>query len=276
MSDFAANSDNFCYRHPDRQSFILCQRCGRTVCPQCSTQAAVGVHCPECVKEAKANAPKRKPVNIRMARSLRTTDAPVITYGIIAICVVVFAAQLVLGNALDYWLVYFAPYTFVEPWRLLTSLFAHGSPLHLLSNMFSMFIIGRMLEPALGRARFIALFLLSGLGGATAVALISPGITVLGASGAIFGMLGALFVLIRRFGGNATQIVILVVLNLAIGFIVPGLAWQAHIGGLLVGAAVTAVFVRTRAERQRRLQVIASLGIAAALLATIAVRIALF
>jgi len=276
LSDFAANRDNFCYRHPDRQSFILCQRCGRTVCPQCSTQAAVGVHCPECVKEAKASAPKRKPVNIRMARSLRNTDAPVVTYGIIAICVVVFAAQLVFGNALDYWLVYFAPYTFAEPWRLLTSMFAHGSPLHLLSNMFSMFIIGRMLEPALGRARFVALFLLSGLGGATAVALISPGITVLGASGAIFGMLGALFVLIRRFGGNATQIVILVVLNLAIGFIVPGLAWQAHIGGLLVGAAVTAVFVRTRAERQRRLQVLASIGIAAALLATIAVRITLF
>jgi membrane associated rhomboid family serine protease len=118
--------------------------------------------------------------------------------------------------------------------------------------------------------------LLAGLGGATAVAIISPFVPVLGASGAIFGMLGALFVLIRRFGGNVSQIVILVVLNLAIGFIVPGLAWQAHIGGLLVGAAVTAVFVRTRAERQRGLQVIASVGIAAALLATIAVRIALF
>jgi membrane associated rhomboid family serine protease len=276
LSDLSANRDNFCYRHPDRQSFILCQRCGRTVCPQCSTQAAVGVHCPECVKEAKANAPKRKPVNIRMARSLRNTDAPVITYAIIAICIVVFALQLVLGTIVDALLMYYAPVTFMQPWRLLTSMFAHGSPLHLLSNMFSLFIIGRMLEPALGRARFIALFLLAGLGGATAVAIISPFVPVLGASGAIFGMLGALFVLIRRFGGNVSQIVILVVLNLAIGFIVPGLAWQAHIGGLLVGAAVTAVFVRTRAERQRGLQVIASVGIAAALLATIAVRIALF
>lgn len=272
MSDAPDDRDNYCYRHPDRQSYILCQRCGRTICPQCSTQAAVGVHCPECVKEAKANAPRRQPISIRAARSLRSNpQLPIVTYVIIALCVLVYAAQFFLGNVITSWLVYFAPYSFAQPWRLLTSLVAHGSPLHLLSNMFSLFIIGRMLEPALGRLRYLALFLISGLGGLAAVALVVPGTPVLGASGAIFGMLGALLVLIRRFGGNATQILVVVGINLALGFFIAGIAWQAHIGGFIAGAALTAVFVRTRSVTQRGIQVAASIGIAAALLATIAV-----
>jgi len=272
LSDAPDDRDNYCYRHPDRQSYILCQRCGRTICPQCSTQAAVGVHCPECVKEAKANAPRRQPISIRAARSLRSNpQLPIVTYVIIALCVLVYAAQFFLGNVITSWLVYFAPYSFAQPWRLLTSLVAHGSPLHLLSNMFSLFIIGRMLEPALGRLRYLALFLISGLGGLAAVALVVPGTPVLGASGAIFGMLGALLVLIRRFGGNATQILVVVGINLALGFFIAGIAWQAHIGGFIAGAALTAVFVRTRSVTQRGIQVAASIGIAAALLATIAV-----
>jgi membrane associated rhomboid family serine protease len=274
LSEIRDDRDNFCYRHPDRQSYILCQRCGRTICPQCSTQAAVGVHCPECVKEAKANAPKRQPARVRFARSLTSrSDRPVVTYAIIAICVVVYLAQLLLGNALTNWLVYYAPLSFSQPWRFITSLVAHGSPLHLLSNMFSLYIIGRMLEPALGRMRYLALFLISGIGGAVAVALLVPGNPVLGASGAIFGMLGALLVLIRRFGGNATQILVVVGINLVIGFVLPGVSWQAHIGGFVAGAALTAVFVRTRSVKQRGLQVAASVGIALALLAIIAVRL---
>jgi len=272
VTELGDNRDNFCYRHPDRQSFILCQRCGRTVCPQCSTQAAVGVHCPECVKEARANAPRRKPVNIRVARSLRnSTDKPLATYAIIALCVVVYAAQFFLGDALTGWLIYYAPLGFSQPWRLLTSLLAHGSPLHLLSNMFSLFIIGRMLEPALGHIRYFALFLISGVGGLAAVALVVPGNPVLGASGAIFGMLGALLVLIRRFGGNATQILVVVAINMVIGFVLPGVAWQAHIGGFIAGAALTAIFVRTRSEKQRGVQVAATIGIGLVLLAVIGI-----
>jgi len=272
VTELGDNRDNFCYRHPDRQSFILCQRCGRTICPQCSTQAAVGVHCPECVKEARATAPRRRPVNIRVARALRSSsDRPLVTYAIIALCVVVYAAQFVLGDALTTWLIYYAPLSFSQPWRLLTSLLAHGSPLHLLSNMFSLFIIGRMLEPALGRIRYLALFLISGVGGLAAVALVVPGNPVLGASGAIFGMLGALLVLIRRFGGNASQILVVVAINMVIGFVLPGVAWQAHIGGFIAGAALTAIFVRTRGEKQRGRQVVASIGIALALLAVIGV-----
>ncbi len=276
MTDLGDNRDNFCYRHPDRQSFILCQRCGRTICPQCSTQAAVGVHCPECVAEARAKAPRRQPMTIRAARSLRNNpDRPIVTYAIIALCVLVYVAQFILGNALTSWLVYYAPLSFAQPWRLLTSLIAHGSPLHLLTNMFSLFIIGRMLEPALGRLRYLALFLIGGIGGLAAVAVIVPGTPVLGASGAIFAMLGALLVLIRRFGGNASQILIVVGINLVIGFVLPGVAWQAHIGGFIAGAALTAIFVRTRSEKQRPLQVAATAGIGVILVAIIAISQAL-
>ena len=167
--------------------------------------------------------------------------------------------------------IYYAPLGFSQPWRLLTSLLAHGSPLHLLSNMFSLFIIGRMLEPALGHIRYFALFLISGVGGLAAVALVVPGNPVLGASGAIFGMLGALLVLIRRFGGNATQILVVVAINMVIGFVLPGVAWQAHIGGFIAGAALTAIFVRTRSEKQRGVQVAATIGIGLVLLAVIGI-----
>lgn len=211
-------------------------------------------------------------MNIRAARSLRSNpDTPIVTYAIIALCVVVYAAQLISDGALTTWLVYWQPLSFSQPWRLLTSLVSHGSPLHLLSNMFSLFIIGRMLEPSLGRIRYFALFLISGIGGAVAVALIVPNVPVLGASGAIFGMLGALLILIRRFGGSSTQILVVVGINLVIGFVLPGVAWQAHIGGFIAGAALTAVFVGTRSPRQRGIQVAATLGIAVALLAVIAI-----
>lgn len=271
MSELPEDRDGYCYRHPDRQSYILCQRCARTICPQCATQAVVGVHCPECVKEAKASM-QRTPATTRVARSLRSPDRPIVSYVIMAICVAMFIAQSIPGLAVTGWVAYWPPATFAEPWRLLTSLVAHGSIMHLAANMISLFIVGRMLEPYLGRIRYLALFVVSGIGGAAALALISPLSAAVGASGAIFGMFGALFVLLRRFGGNTSQIVTLVAINLVIGFVVPGIAWEAHIGGLLVGAAVTVVYTRTRAQSQRWLQVALVAGIAVACLAAVAIR----
>ena len=276
MSELPDDRDNFCYRHPDRQSYILCQRCGRTVCPACSTQAAVGVHCPECVKEARANAPRRAPVRIRAARSLRyNSSQPLVTYGLIGVSALVFVAQFVFGNALTSLLVYFAPETFDQPWRIVTSLFAHASPIHLLFNMYSLFVLGRMLEPALGHARFAALYFISGLGGSIAVLILAPGNPVLGASGAIFGLLGALVVIVRRLGGNTAQLLIVIGLNLVIGFVVPNVAWQAHVGGALVGAALAAIYVRTRSDRRRLLQAGLFAAVAVALVLVAAVRFAL-
>jgi membrane associated rhomboid family serine protease len=258
-------SANYCYRHPDRQSFVLCQRCGRTICPQCQTQAAVGVHCPECVKEARGSAPRTKP---RIVGAFRPSSGqPVVTWSIIALSVLVFALQNIPGSPVNTFGIYRPVLTFLLPWTMITSAFLHASILHILFNMYSLFIFGPILERAIGRARFVALYLISAFGGSVAVLLLNPAGGVLGASGAIFGLMGAFFVIQRRLGGNNIQIVIVIGINLAAGFFLPGISWQAHVGGLLAGAAVAFVYLQTRRESQRLTQVLLLGAIVIALVA---------
>lgn len=234
------------------------------------------MHCPECVREARASAPRTRPA---VLTSLRSTNAPVVTYSIIALCLVVFIAQNIpgtIGTLVDIFGAYRPRYTAQLPWTMVTSAFLHGSIPHIALNMFSLYIFGSILERSLGRARFIALYLLSGFGGSVAVLLLAPDITVVGASGAIFGLLGAFFVIQRTLGANNPQLIVLIVLNLAIGF-VPGLniAWQAHLGGLVVGAAVAFVFLRTRNRSQRRTQLVLTAVTAGALVAITAATVVL-
>lgn len=267
MSDASHDPENFCYRHPDRQSFVLCQRCGRTICGECQTPAAVGFHCPECMRESRQSAPRTR---LRVVTALRSTStAPVVTWSIIALCVLVFIIQYLTGGpnagATTRALVYFPPITELEPWRMLTALFLHGSFLHILFNMYSLLIFGPILERSLGRWRFLTLYLLSGLGGSVAVLLMAPTSAVLGASGAIFGLLGAFFVIQRRLGGNNLQLIIVIGLNLVIGFVLPNIAWQAHVGGLVVGGLVAFVFLRTRAVAKRNEQRLLLLAVLAGL-----------
>lgn len=254
-----------CYRHPDRVSYVRCQRCGRTICAQCQTPAAVGVICPECMAQQRATAPRTRPAWISR---MTGPGAPAITYGIIAVCVVVFILQNlpVVGSRITDSLVYAGAYSYpsgalspligFEPWRMLTSVFLHANIVHIALNMYTLWIFGIVLEPMLGRARFLALFLISGFAGSLGVLLISPANQpVLGASGAIFGMFGAFFIIQRRLGANATQILVLVAINLAIGFI-PGfnIAWQAHVGGFVGGLLVGLIYVETRRPDRRRWQ----------------------
>jgi membrane associated rhomboid family serine protease len=271
VTDAARNPDNFCYRHPDRQSFILCQRCGRTVCSECQTQAAVGVHCPECVREARQSAPRTKPAAVtRIRSSLRpTSGVAVVSYTLIGINVLLYLLEWVTQGVVYQALAYYPPFTAVEPWRMITSAFMHSptSILHILFNMYSLFIFGPIIENLVGRWRFLALYLLAAFGGSVAVLLLAPGAVVVGASGAIFGLLGAFFVIQRRLGGNNMQLVIVIGLNLVIGFVVPNVAWQAHLGGLIVGAGVAAVYLATRRPRQKGVQIAAVAGIAVALIA---------
>ena len=270
MSDTAHDPDNYCYRHPDRQSYILCQRCGRTICPQCSTQAAVGVHCPECVREARQAAPKTRP---RLLTALRRPSSsahavPIVTYSLIGINLVVFGLQWLTGGALTNAWVYPPFMTGAEPWRMVTSMFLHSqqSIFHILFNMYSLYIFGPMLESFVGRTRFLVLYLLAGFGGSVAVLLLGvPEQSVLGASGAIFGLFSAYFLIVRRMGGNATQLLVLIALNLVLGFLVSGIAWQAHVGGLVVGLAVAFVYLQTRRRDQRVWQISLLGGIAAVL-----------
>lgn len=256
MTD-ATRSSDFCYRHPDRRSYVLCQRCGRTICPECQTQAAVGVQCPECVREGRASAPRQRPVLVRAMRA--SGNRPVVTYAIMALCIGVWLLQLIPGLGLTQVLIYAPFLTESQPWRMITSTFAHSpsSIFHILFNMYSLWVFGSILERMLGRWRFLALYLVSGFGGSVAVLLLmSPTAGVLGASGAIFGLLAAFFVIQRKLVGTNVQLLIVIGLNLVIGF-VPGLsiAWQAHVGGLIAGAAVAGVYLATRRRDQRNTQI---------------------
>jgi membrane associated rhomboid family serine protease len=262
VSDPAPERSNSCYRHPDRQSFVLCQRCGRTICGECQTPAPVGVICPECMREQRASAPRTKPAIITRARAATGRGAPVVTYSLIGITIVVYVLQLIPGLGVTDWL-YFTPLAMSEiafqPWRLITSVFVHSTGLifHVLLNMYTLWIFGQLLENVLGRGRFLALYLISGLAGSVGVVwLADHNTSVVGASGAIFGLMGAFLVIQRRLGGSATQLLVLVGINLVIGFI-PGLniAWQAHLGGLVGGALVGLIFVETRKREQRGLQI---------------------
>lgn len=253
MTDSATErSSDTCYRHPDRPSFVLCQRCGRTICPECQTQAAVGVQCPECVREGRAAAPKRAPAVVRAMRP--GTSQPVVTYTLIAVTVLIFVLQQ-LTPAIGFYGIYRPQLTLLLPWTPITAVFLHASVLHILFNMYSLFVFGPILERLLGRARFLALYLVSGFGGSVAVLLLSPEGGVLGASGAIFGLMGAFFVIQRRLGGDNIQIFIVIAINLAAGFFISGISWQAHVGGLIAGAAVALVFLRTRRADQRAAQI---------------------
>ncbi len=279
--DFQRNRENFCYRHPDRQSFVLCQRCLRTICPECQTPAAVGVVCPECLRDQqKAQSPAQRKAERRWSRprALSTgSGQPVVTYSIIGVTAFVFLLQLIPGGAGDTVqeaLLYWAPWLYpelsgrFEPWRLLTVSLVHSGFWHVGLNMLALWMIGRSLEPLLGRWRFLTLYLLSALGGSVAVTLLSFTTPVVGASGAIFGLFGALLVIGRHIGANIGGIAIVLGINLVIGF-VPGfnVSWQAHVGGLLVGLLVAFIYTRTRAVRQRGLQIGLLVAVAAGLIA---------
>jgi membrane associated rhomboid family serine protease len=273
VSDGAGQSGNFCYRHPDRQSFVLCQRCGRTICGECQTPAPVGVICPECMREQQASAPRTKPAVLSRMRAASGRGAPVVTYSLIGVTLAVYVLQLIPGLGVTNWL-YFTPIAVsdvhMEPWRLLTSVFVHSTSLifHVLLNMYTLWIFGQLLEGLLGRWRFLALYLIAGLGGSAGVVwLADPTTAVVGASGAIFGLMGAFLVIQRRLGGQTTQLFVLLAINLVIGF-VPGwnIAWQAHLGGLVAGALVGLVFVETRKRNQQGLQTGLLIAIAAVLL----------
>lgn len=272
--------NDYCYRHPNRQSFVLCQRCGRTICGDCQTPGPVGVICPECMKQQRAAAPRVK------SRVLTATSGtPVVTYALIGVCVAVYILQWIPGldvTSRVWWAgLYSYPGAFeaggvlyqgsFEPWRMITSMFAHSQSFifHILLNMYMLWILGRMIEPALGRARFLTLYLMSGVGGSLGVLLLSdPRVPTIGASGAIFGLMGAFFVIQRRLGGNAVQLLVLIGINLVIGFL-PGLhiAWQAHLGGLVVGALVGFILVETRSRARHLLQLGLLIAVGAALVA---------
>lgn len=241
-----------CPRHPDRVSYVSCQRCGRPTCPECQRSAAVGIQCVDCVKESARAMPSRRTI----FGGAVTTGRPVVTITMMAICVVLFALEWVIPKDFIYQNFAYAPFlTESEPWRMLTSAFLHSTDiLHIAFNMYALWILGNALEPAFGRLRFFSVYIISALGGSVGVLLLSPPFTgVVGASGAVFGLFGALFVIQKKRGGDLRQIVVLLLINAALGFIIPNIAWQAHLGGLITGALCTLAIAYAPVTKNRNL-----------------------
>jgi membrane associated rhomboid family serine protease len=239
-----------CYRHPKNETAVACSNCGRPICTECMVFAAVGIKCPECAGQ---------PTGVKRAKTRARTSAGIatgalVTRGLIGISVVVFLLQIaqagnINGRGGEIWVRGSLIGAFVadgEWWRLVTSAFIHASPIHLLFNMVMLWWFGSALEELLGRVRFLGVVLVSILGGAAGALLATQAndLTV-GASGAVFGILGAGVILERRqimvFGGGALGVV---VLNLMLTFLIPGISIGGHIGGLAGGAAATLALSR--------------------------------
>lgn len=250
-----------CYRHPGREAYVRCQRCERIICPECQVEASVGFLCPECA----GGTPAQISSAVRRAQRLATTGGrPLVSITLIAINTLVWLLQVLPGSAVTEQLAYSPMSLALDPWRMLTAGFAHdpNNFLHLALNMYSLYVFGQVLEPMLGRIRFIALYLLALLGGSAAVTWLSSVVGyTLGASGAIFGLMGAYFVIARRLGAQGGQLVGLIAINLAFGFFMPGISWQAHVGGLAVGCLVAVLFINTRQINQKTQQLLGLIGI---------------
>jgi membrane associated rhomboid family serine protease len=239
-----------CYRHPKNETAVACSNCGRPICTECMVFAAVGIKCPECAGQPAG----MKKVKTRARTSAGLATGALVTKGLIGISVLVYLLQIaqagnINGRAGEIWFRGSLIGGFVadgEWWRLITSAFIHASPIHLLFNMIMLWWFGSALEGLLGRVRYLGVVLVSILGGAAGALLVTQAneITV-GASGAVFGILGAGVVLERRqimvFGGGALAVV---VLNLMLTFIIPGISIGGHLGGLAGGAAATLALSR--------------------------------
>ena len=248
-----------CPRHPDRESYVRCQRCNRPTCPECQRPAAVGIQCVDCVAEGART--------VRQARTVfggsPTDGRPLATMTIIGICVVVFLGQQAVPG-LGSRIAFVPALGQSEPWRFITSAFAHGGLMHIAFNMYALWVMGSYLEPMLGRARFVAIYVLSALGGSVMYLLLAAPTSIadamagnygmwrtgaVGASGAVFGLFGAFLVLQRRLGRSAAGMYVIIGINAVIGFVLPNIAWQAHLGGFLTGAAAAAAIAYTGRNR---------------------------
>jgi membrane associated rhomboid family serine protease len=273
-----------CYRHPGRETYVSCVRCGRYACPDCLRSAAVGQQCVECVRGAARTS--------RAATGVfggRPTQAARVTWILIGINVVLYLAQFVLHNLASDWELLgaasasgYPPYQGIAEgqwYRLLTSAFLPGPGglgfMDILFNMWALAIVGPGLEQLLGRVRFLAVYLLSAIGGGVMFYwIVPPNQPALGASGAIFGLFAAWFVVSRRLRLDSRGIVALIAINLAFGFVDRNIAWQDHLGGLIVGAAIMAAYAYAPRKGRLAIQLGASVAVVVILVIAVMIRTA--
>jgi membrane associated rhomboid family serine protease len=260
-----------CYRHPDRETGVSCSSCGRPICPDCMTPTPVGMRCPECASQR-----TRVVRGVGPEEGFRGSPA---TYTLIGLNVIAFLIQIATGSGgfgstggsvvADFAL--FGPAVADGEWyRLVTAGFLHAGLIHIGFNMFLLYMLGRVLEPALGTPRFLALYFASLLAGSFGALFLEPNAFTIGASGAVFGLAAATFIIARGRGMEAlaNEIGFLILFNLAIGFFVPRISVGGHVGGLIGGALCALVIVageRGAFGRNRLpLELLAMLAIAAA------------
>ena len=208
------------------------------------TSAAVGFQCPECVAEGRASAP-----GVRSVLGAKVPTKPYVTYTLIGLCVLAFGWQYIYGigrSATEWGMLPVAIALDNQYARLITSVFLHGGFLHIAFNLLAVWLLGPQLEYLFGHVRFAVLYLVAGLGGAVASFWFSdPTIPSVGASGAIFGLMGAWFVVARRLNGDVRSVLFLIGLNLVVGFVGGTIDWRAHLGGLATGATIAVLFAYT-------------------------------
>jgi membrane associated rhomboid family serine protease len=275
-----------CARHPDRPTGLRCVRCDRPACPDCLREASVGYQCVDCVSAG--NKDVRPARTVGGARQ-RAGKGLVVVPALIGVNVLVFVltalqAQSVVDNQRS-WV--FVEGTLIpgsvaggEFWRLLTSGFLHFGnyggygPVHLIFNMFALWVIGRDLEVALGRLRFLVVYLLALFGGSTAVMLFGdPLSSVAGASGAIYGLFGGIAVVVFRAKMNPTPVLVLLGVNIFLSITLPGISLLGHLGGLVVGALATAAMVYAPRANRERVQLVACVALVVVMVAAVAVRV---
>lgn len=250
-----------CYRHPSRETYVSCSECGRGICPDCMIFAPVGIRCPD---HGSVGAPKPSAARtMRQARGRVSGVGAPVTSALIAINLLVFlitvgqgagvnspGGELFRKGALVGVLVGQGDW-----WRLVTAMFLHAGVLHIAFNMLALWWLGSVVEQALGPLRFLLVYFSSGLAGSAGALVISGLYTpTVGASGAIFGIMGALLVLeYLQTGSFAGQAMSMIVINLALSFAIPNISIGGHIGGLIGGVVGTFALTRTRYMRPRYL-----------------------
>ncbi len=281
-----------CYRHPAREAHIRCQRCDRPICPDCMRPASVGFQCPECVKEG-----SRSTRSGRTAYGGKRSANPALTSQVlIGINVAVWVAILVTGwqrsplvdrlallpqgalfRSADGSVTQLAGVADGAPWQLLTSMFAHVAIWHIAFNMLALYALGPGLESAIGRTRFLLLYFLSGLAGSgTVLWLAGVHSQTLGASGAIFGLMGALLVIAVKVGGDVRSILTWIAINFVITFVFASfISWQGHVGGFVAGVLIGAVIVYAPREHRVAVQAAGISAIALLILVGTVLRVAL-
>jgi len=274
-----------CIRHPDRPTGLRCVRCDRPACPDCLREASVGYQCVDCVKEGSKSVPVARTASGAKASRGRGL---VVVPALIVANVAAFAATAVqAGSIVDNvnstlfqdGALLPAYVSAGEWWRLLTSGFLHFGnyggfgPVHLLFNMFALWVLGRDLELALGRGRFLTIYLLSLLGGSTAVMLFGAvdGI-VAGASGAVYGLFGGIAVVVFKAKLNPAPVLTLLGINIFLSITLPGISLLGHVGGLVAGALGTAAMVYPPPARRAQVQLGACLALLVLMLVVIFVR----